>query len=72
MAVRTPNGQNILVSRQNANKSIQPNEVITTETSYPVDRKGTWIFGPCYKVTDNSINGGFCPDGWKQFVVTVQ
>jgi len=72
MAVRNPGGQNVFIPRLNANRVIQPNETIETEISVVVDSKGSWELNPCYKLKDESIEGGFCPEEWKGFIVTVQ
>jgi hypothetical protein len=72
ITVRNPSGQIVFIPRLNANRVIQPNETIETETSADVDSKGSWEVNPCYKLKDESIEGGFCPEGWKGFIVTVQ
>lgn len=72
IAVRNPSGQTVFTPRLNANRVIQPNETIETETSAAVDSKGSWELNPCYKLKDESIEGGFCPEGWKGFILTVQ
>jgi hypothetical protein len=72
LSVRNPSGQNVFISRLNANRVIQPNETIETEMSVVVDSKGAWELNPCYKLKDEGIAGGFCPEGWRGFILTVQ
>jgi hypothetical protein len=70
LSVRNPSGQNVFIPRQNADRTIQPNEVVETDASVVVSGPGAWELWPCYKLVDEQ--GGFCPSEWKSFIINVQ
>jgi hypothetical protein len=69
LSARSPDGRIVFVPRQYPGRTIQPGEVLETDTSVKVDSSGQWLLGPCYKLMDSQ--GGFCPSEWKSFVVNV-
>jgi hypothetical protein len=68
VGARNAADDNLDTDYSNVDTELAPGDSVGTEAQIQFDSAGTWLFWPCYALT----NGSACPDEWGAFRITVE